>query len=180
MEILPGPPLTVDILVKEFLVPFHPSSQVEFNGWDGHQGKGGWDSYVNWGFQWRGTRWAEEVIQDSWRGFVKGRLYLTNLVAFCGGVWHRWTGEGQRVSSIWSSAKPLTWSLTTSFSLNWGGVDLKDGLFSGLGIGWLDAAKGLWWMVLCQGGGCVSKCDYYVSWVTWNWQKAAVSTVSYS
>ena len=30
MEILPGPPLTVDILVKEFLVPFYPSSQVEF------------------------------------------------------------------------------------------------------------------------------------------------------
>ena len=26
------------------------------------------------------------MIQDSWRGFVKGRLYLTNLVAFCGGV----------------------------------------------------------------------------------------------
>jgi len=30
MEILPGPPLTVDKLVKEFLVPFYPSSQVEF------------------------------------------------------------------------------------------------------------------------------------------------------
>ena len=30
MEILPGPPLTVDILVKEFLVPFYPSSQLEF------------------------------------------------------------------------------------------------------------------------------------------------------
>ena len=29
MEILPGPPLTLDILVKEFLVPFYPSSQVE-------------------------------------------------------------------------------------------------------------------------------------------------------
>ena len=26
------------------------------------------------------------MIQDSWRGFVKGRLYLTNLVAFCDGV----------------------------------------------------------------------------------------------
>ena len=22
-------------------------------------------------------------MQDSWRGFVKGRLYLTSLVAFC-------------------------------------------------------------------------------------------------
>ena len=40
-------------------------------------------------------------------------------------------------------SKPLTWSLTTSFSLNWRGVDLKDGLLDGLGIGWLDTAKGL-------------------------------------
>jgi len=30
MEILPGPPLAVDILVKEFLVPFYPRGQVEF------------------------------------------------------------------------------------------------------------------------------------------------------
>ena len=27
--------------------------------------------------------------------------------------------------------------------LSWGGVDLKDGLFYGLEIGWLDTAKGL-------------------------------------
>ena len=33
------------------------------------------------------------------------------------------------------------WSFTTSFFLNWRGVDLKNGLFDGLGIGWLDAAK---------------------------------------
>jgi len=44
---------------------------------------------------------------------------------------------------IKTSARPLTWSLTTSFSLNWRGRDLKDGLFGELGIGWLDAAKGL-------------------------------------
>ena len=48
------------------------------------------------------------------------------------------------MSSAWTSAKPLTWFLTTSFSLNWRGVDLKDGLFDGLGIGWLDAGKGLY------------------------------------
>lgn len=30
MEILPGSPLTVDIPVKEFLVPFYSSGQVEF------------------------------------------------------------------------------------------------------------------------------------------------------
>ena len=55
--------------------------------------------------------------------------------------WHRWTGEGWRMSSSWTSAKLLTWSLTTS-SLSWRGVDLMDGLFSGLRIGWLVAAKG--------------------------------------
>ena len=30
MEILLGPPLTVDIFVKEFLFSFYPSSQVKF------------------------------------------------------------------------------------------------------------------------------------------------------
>ena len=38
------------------------------------------------------------------------------------------------MSSTWTSAKSLTWSLTTSFSLNWRGVDLKNGLWS---IGWI-------------------------------------------
>ena len=33
--------------------------------------------------------------------------------------------------------------ITISFSLNWRGVDLKNGLFDGLGFGWLDTAKGL-------------------------------------
>jgi len=47
------------------------------------------------------------------------------------------------MSSTWTSAKPLPRSLTTCFSLNWRGVDLKDGLFDGLGIGRLDAAKEL-------------------------------------
>jgi len=58
--------------------------------------------------------------------------------------WLRWMGEGQRMSPTWTSAKPLTWSLTTSFSLNWRSMDLKDGLFDGLRTGWLDAGKGLW------------------------------------
>jgi len=51
--------------------------------------------------------------------------------------------KNHRIIEFWTSARPLTWSFITSFSLNWRGVDLEDGMFSGLGIGWLDAAKGL-------------------------------------
>ena len=43
----------------------------------------------------------------------------------------------------WTSAKPLTQPLITSFFLNWRGVHLKDGLSNRLGTNWLDAAKGL-------------------------------------
>lgn len=59
------------------------------------------------------------------------------------GMMALWTGEGQRMSPIWTSAKPLTWFLITSIFPNWRGVDLKDGLFNGLGIDWLDATKGM-------------------------------------
>ena len=33
---------------------------------------------------------------------------------------------------------------TTSLSLNWRDVDLKGGLFGGLGIGWKVVDRGLW------------------------------------
>jgi len=68
---------------------------------------------------------------------------LTDLVAFYDGVTALVDGEGRWMSSIWTSSRPLTWSLTTSFSLNWRGMDLKDGLFDELGIGWLGAAEGV-------------------------------------
>ena len=51
----------------------------------------------------------------------------------------QWMGEGWWMSSTWTSARPLKWLLTTSFSLNWRSVDLKDRLCSGLGIVCLDA-----------------------------------------
>ena len=64
-------------------------------------------------------------------------------MAFYDGVMALVDGEGRWMLSSWTSAKPLTWSLTTSFSLNWRGVDFEDGLLDGLGIGCLDTAKGL-------------------------------------
>jgi len=47
-----------------------------------------------------------------------------------------------RMSPIWTSVRPLTWSPTTSFSLNWREMDLMGGLFGGCGIGWMVASRG--------------------------------------
>jgi len=45
----------------------------------------------------------------------------------------RWSDytSGKGMSSIWIHLKPLTWSPTTSFSLNWGDMDLMGGLLGG-------------------------------------------------
>jgi len=53
-----------------------------------------------------------------------------------------WTREELWMSSVWTSVSPLTWSPTTSFSLNCRDIDSMVGRFSGWGIGWMVAARG--------------------------------------
>jgi len=86
--------------------------------------------------------YGSELLFPEFMGVMKLVQLLEVLwVAFFDGVMA--SVDRGRISSTWSSAKLLTWSLTTSFSLNWRGMDLKDGLFDELRTGCLVTAKGL-------------------------------------
>ena len=68
---------------------------------------------------------ARDLRQQAW--LHQGKSYVTNLVAFYDGLT---ASVSKRKASTWSCARPLTWSPTTSLSLNWRDRDLKHGPFS--------------------------------------------------
>lgn len=56
---------------------------------------------------------------------------------------HWWIRKEQLMSSSLTSVRPLAQSHTTSLSVNWRKMGLMNGLFEGLGIGWMAASREL-------------------------------------
>ena len=60
-------------------------------------------------------RWSETASMASPRANHSWLIWWPSVKE----LWHWWTKEGQLMSSTWTSARPFTWSHTTSLSLNW-------------------------------------------------------------
>jgi len=86
-----------------------------------------------------------EVIWDNQNGFTKGMSCLTKLVVFDNSAPASVNKEETSMPSIWTSARPVTWSPITSFSPNWKDVDLLGGLFNRQGTGYKNISR-KWWL----------------------------------
>jgi len=87
-----------------------------------------------------------EVIWDNQNGFTKGMSCLTKLVVFDNSAPASVNKEETSMPSIWTSARPVTWSPITSFSPNWKDVDLLGGTYPESGgsvSGWRSVTNGV-------------------------------------